>query len=131
MDKYKFLGEYEVNASPRSIYPYLHNANSLSEWFIGPVKMEGTKQYNFMWDNTDHFAKLTVSRLNKQVKYEFLDENKQAEDNPNYLDIRLQQSELTDVTYINVTDYSEMTDDQDLQNLWEGLMSRLREVLGA
>ncbi len=131
MEKYKFNNEYEINASPRSIYPYLQNPNSLSEWFIGPVKSDDQKNYNFIWDNTDHFALLTVSRLNKQVKFEFLDENQEKEDNPNYLDMRLQRSELTDVTYISITDYSEMTDEKDLHDLWEGLITRLREVLGA
>ncbi|NJL12420.1 MAG: ATPase [Microscillaceae bacterium] len=130
MLKYKYVEEFEINASPKSIYPYLQNANSLSEWFVGQVSMNSEKVYNFHWDNVNHFARLTVARLNKQVRFEFLDENQQPAEDPNYLDFRLQQSELTDATYLKVSDYSEMTEPEDLRDLWIGLIHRLREALG-
>lgn len=131
MNKLKFTEEYELNASPKIIFPYLFNPVNLSEWFATDVTVDEGKVYNFVWDNTDHFAKLTATRINKQVKFEFLDDKKQEKENPDYIEFKLETSELTNATFLKVTDYSEMTDRNDLDDLWVGLIEKLREVLGS
>jgi uncharacterized protein YndB with AHSA1/START domain len=131
MNKYKFTEEFELNASPRVIFPYLQNPASLAEWFADKVALSPDKVFNFIWDNTDHFAKLVATRQNKQIKYEFLDKNLKSVADPNFIEFKLQQSELTNTTFLKITDYSDMTSPDDLDALWKGLINQLKEVLGS
>jgi uncharacterized protein YndB with AHSA1/START domain len=130
MAKYKYTEEFEINASPRVIYPYLQSPNSMAEWFAAKVDVDSEKVFNFVWDNSDHYAKIVTSRLNKQVKYEFLGDNKKNTQDPNYIEFKLQESELTNSTFLKVTDYSEMTSPRDLTDLWHGLIAQLKEIIG-
>jgi uncharacterized protein YndB with AHSA1/START domain len=130
MAKYKYTEEFEINAPPRVIYPYLQSPNSLAEWFAVKVDMDSEKVFNFVWDHTDHYAKIVTSRLNKQIKYEFLGDNKKNTQDPNYIEFKLQESELTNSTFLRVTDYSEMTNPRDLTDLWHGLIAQLKEIIG-
>lgn len=130
MAKFKFVEEYEINTSSRIIYPYLHDSAKLSEWLADQVKMDGNKILVFNWAYENQHAKMTAARLNKQIKFEFLDENKEKIANASYIDFRLQESELTSTTFLKVTDYSDMDDEEELRELWEGLIANLKEVLG-
>lgn len=125
--KYKFVQEFEINASPKRIYGLLNNASELNRWFEEKVILEQGKIFNFIWDDTNHQAKIVSQKLNKYIKFEFLNDN--SDEKPSYMEFRLEKSELTNATYLIVTDYSEMTDEQDLQELWESLVNNLREVL--
>jgi len=128
--KYKYVNEYEIRASPKTIYPYLHNPMNLSEWFADVHTDGDNKVLNFIWDNSDHYAKVVSSRLNKQIKFEFLDEKNGSTDDPNFLEFKLTESELTNSTFLKITDYSEMEDEDDLHELWDGMVQNLKELIG-
>jgi len=131
MQKYKYSEEFEINnSSPRILFPYLQNPASLAEWFADKVTLDNEKTFNFVWDHTDHFARMVVNRQNKCVKYEFLDNEKQDLTDPSYIEFKIQQSELTNETFLRITDYSEMTEPKDLIALWHGLIGQLRGVMG-
>ncbi|EAY27794.1 START-like domain-containing protein [Microscilla marina] len=128
MTKYKFSSEYEIHASPKRIYSYVHTANGLEQWFATKVEVKGKeKVFNFVWDNEDHFARIVAHRTNKLVKFEFISDE---EGKSNYIEFRLEHNEMTDSTFLKVTDYSEMEDEDDLNGLWDGLVADLREVVG-
>ncbi|MDX2301746.1 MAG: START-like domain-containing protein [Microscillaceae bacterium] len=130
MTKYKYVEEFEISASPKTIYNYLYSPTNLSEWFANDVKVDRNKVFNFIWDEENHFARLVIARANKQVRFEFLDENKEKTEDPEFVEFRLQESELTNSTFLKVTDYSEIESEKDLKDLWEGLITHLREVVG-
>lgn len=131
MSKHRYTQEFELNATPKAVYPYLHSPNSLAEWFASKVEVDNQKIFNFVWDNTDHFAKIVTSRTNKQIKFEFLDESKKPIEDSAYIEFKLLNSELTNATFLRVTDYSEMTNENDLNDLWQGLINQLKEVMAA
>ena len=128
--KYKYVQEYEIKASPKTIYPYLNNPMNLSEWFADVHTDGDNKTFNFIWDNADHYARVVSSRLNKQIKFEFLDETKNVADDPSFLEFRLTESELTNSTFLKITDYSEMDDEDDLNELWGGMVHNLKDLIG-
>jgi hypothetical protein len=131
MAKFKYVKDFELGGSPKIIYPYLQNHANMQEWFADKVTVDGEKIINFIWDNTDHYAKITHLQANKYVKYEFFGENKrELEEDCAYLEFRLMQSEITQATFLRVTDYSEMTNEKDLEDLWNGLISALKDVAG-
>ncbi|TAE70630.1 MAG: ATPase [Bacteroidetes bacterium] len=132
MAKYKYVEEFELEGSPKSIYPYLQNIGNLKEWFAAKIIVEKDNIINFMWDDQNHFARITHSQVNKYIRYEFLDDKKQIVVNDaSYLEFRLSQSELTRATFLKITDYSEMVNENDLKALWEELIEQLRNVSGS
>lgn len=126
-----FTADYEVHASIKLLYPYLHSASGLSEWFADDVKINNLdKTFNFLWDNDEHKAKLAAHRTNHFVRFEFLPEDKEDEKDPAYFELRLEFNELTQSVFLKVTDYSEVNDLKELHDLWDGLMGNLRKTVG-
>lgn len=131
MAKYKYTEEFELGGNPKSIYPYLQNIANLKEWFSPKIEVDNNQVINFMWDDDNHFARVTHSQLNKYVRYEFLDDKKQViNSDASFLEFRLLQSPLTMVTFLKVTDYSEMNNEGDLKALWQELIEQLKDVAG-
>ncbi|GAB3956065.1 hypothetical protein GCM10028805_44760 [Spirosoma harenae] len=130
MEKFKFVAEYELRASPKMLFPYISTASGLSQWFASKVNTMPEQRFDFQWDNESHIARQVSMRQNKGVRFEFLNTNDDESDN-NYVDFRVEQSELTQSTFLRITDYSGTTDEEELKDLWDGLMDKLREIVGS
>ncbi|GAB3278127.1 hypothetical protein GCM10027347_52320 [Larkinella harenae] len=130
MEKYKFVAEYELRASPKVLFPYISTASGLSQWFANKVNVRPDHQFDFFWDNESHLARQVSIRQNKSVRFEFLNGTTASEDH-NYIDFRVDVSELTQSTFLRVTDYSSNTDADELKSLWNGLIDKLKEIVGS
>ena len=128
--KQLFSSDYEMHASVKMLYPYISTASGLSEWMAENVTISPEKVYTFHWDNEEHLAKVASIRTNHYVKFEFLPENNQDKKDPSYFELRLELDELTQLTYLKVSDYSDFDDLGELQDLWDGLVEKLKEVVG-
>ncbi len=128
--KHRFTVEYLINASPKILYPYFASASGLSQWFCQDVKIDEDHRLNFIWDNQPHYAEMSSHRTNRSVRYVFLDNNKRHTPDANYLDFSLEESQLTQEVYLRVLDYSEETDEIELQEMWDSLIQNLRELVG-
>ena len=122
--------EYSINASPKLLFPYIASASGLSQWFCDDVRLDPDHRFNMVWDQQSHYAEVATQRPGRSIRYVFLNEQKQLPDDANYLDFTLDSSRITDEVFLRVTDYSEFADMQEQQELWEGLVSRLREQVG-
>jgi uncharacterized protein YndB with AHSA1/START domain len=130
MGKQRYIAEFELRASPRMLFPYLTSPAGLAQWFADDVKLDDRKVFNFIWDDTPHYAKITALRANKYVKFEFL-----AKDGPllpevAFLEFRLDQNEMTQSSFLKITDYSDTENEDDLRELWSQLVGSLREAVG-
>ncbi|OIN60895.1 START-like domain-containing protein [Arsenicibacter rosenii] len=130
MEKFKFVTEYEFRASPKMLFPYISTASGLSQWFAAKVNTLSDQKYDFQWDNESHIAKQVSLRQNKSVRFEFLETSESGHDN-NYVDFRIDQSELTQSTFLRITDYSTNLDEEELKDLWDGLLDKLKEIVGS
>lgn len=130
MEKFKFVAEFEFRASPKMLFPYISSASGLSQWFANKVNTLSDHKYDFQWDNESHIARQVSLRQNKSVRFEFLETGENSHDN-NYVDFRIDQSELTQSTFLRVTDYSTNTDPEELKDLWDGLLDKLKEIVGS
>ena len=128
--KQLFTADYEMHASVKMLFPYISSASGLSEWLAENVTISPEKVFTFHWDNEEHAAKLSGVRTNHFAKFEFLPENSQDKKDPSYFELRLETDELTQLTYLKVTDYSDFDDMGELQDLWDSLVVRLKEVVG-
>ena len=130
-NKKLFTTDYEIHASIKMLYPYIQSASGLSEWFAEDVKINNEdKVHTFLWDNEEHKARQAAHRTNHFVRFEFLPESKEDEDDPSYFELRLEFNELTQSVYLKVSDYSDFDDMRELQILWDGLIESLKKTVG-
>ena len=125
-----FTADYEIHASVKMLYPYIQTASGLAEWFADNVTISPEKVFTFVWDNEEHKATLAAHRTNHFTKFEFLPESKEDEKDPSYFELRLEMNELTQSVFLRVFDYSDFDDMDELQDLWDGLVEKLRKVVG-
>lgn len=130
MGKIKFVTEFEVNASQKMLFPYLSTASGLAQWFADDVNINEDKVYSFLWDGEEHKAKKVTQRTNVSVKFEFIPETEEDEDDPNYIELKLNVNELTQSVFLQITDYSDFDDQEEQQDLWENIVYSLKELIG-
>ena len=128
MSKVEFVGEYEMRASKKVLYPFISSASGLSQWFADDVNINNEdKIFTIIWDGEENKAKIISSRINHHVKLEFM--NDDSDNDPNAVEFVLDVNELTNTVFIRVTDYSEM-DLEEAQELWDSLIHDLKEIVG-
>ncbi len=127
MTKTKYIGEFGFRASKKMLFPYISTASGLSQWFADDVNINNEdKVYTIIWDGEENKARMVSNRSNHHIKFEFIDDE---DDDPNWLEIRLDVNELTQELFLRVTDYSDM-DEDEAHELWEGLIHDLKEIVG-
>jgi len=129
MEKYRFEKEFEIKASPRMLYPYLLNPEGLSQWFADDVKVLPDGNYLFEWEGERHSARVVSRRLNKHVKFVFTDSG-DDEIKANFVEFFLDYNDIIGSTFLKVVDFSEMDDEEELHELWDGLVQSLKEIVG-
>lgn len=129
MSKHKFVVEFELRASPKVLFPYISSASGLQQWFAEKVTLKDSSTFDFSWDGDSHIAKLSQLRLNKSAKFDFIPSNPDDRDH-NYIEFKMEVSDLTGSTYLKIVDYSENTDENELNELWEDLIYKLKEIVG-
>ena len=129
MEKLKYVAEYEFRASPKMLFQYISTASGLSQWFAQKVNIKPDHYFDFYWDNELHVAQQISVKLNKSIKFEFMNTSPDGHDN-NFVELKIEVSDLTNSTFLHITDYSANTDPEDVKDLWEGLIEGLKEILG-
>ena len=130
MVKNKFVSDYQINASKKIVFHYLSSASGLEEWFADEVKIDEDKNYIFDFDNEEHYAKLASLRLNSHVKFEFFDPKNPGATDHSYIEFKLEENDLTQTLFLKVIDYSDLYDEDESVSIWEGLIGRLKEIIG-
>lgn len=133
MEKHLFTTEFEIRSSHKVLYPYISTAAGLEQWFAEKVTILPDGRFDFQWDGESHPAERTSHRLNKSVRFEFLENGESSDDSDekNYVEMKLEVSDLTQSTYLRVVDYSQNMDETELSSLWGGLMDSLKEIVGS
>ena len=129
MIKNKFVIEFEIKASAKMLFPYLSSASGLQQWFAPKVNYKPDHGFDFYWDGENHPAKLHSSRLNKSIRFDFVNTT-EVERDWNYLEFKLDVGELSQSTFLKIVDYTENQDNDELESVWEGLIAGLKEIIG-
>lgn len=130
MEKFKFIKEYEFKSSPKILFPYISTAEGLQAWFAEKADISAEQIYNFVWEKSDHLARLVLQKSNKLARFEFLPTHEIDQDDPDFIEFKLETSEITRAVYLSITDYSKNTNEHDLNELWDDLVETLRETVG-
>lgn len=125
-----FKTDFEIHASPKILYYYLQTAGGLAQWFADDVKVIPEMIFSFIWENEEHKAKQMNVRFNHSVKYEYLPEMPNDKTDPSYFELRVEWNELTQTSFLYVTDYSDFGDSDELQQFWHGMIGNLKDLVG-
>ena len=131
MAKYKYIKEFEIKASVNLLFPYVSSAAGLQEWFADQVNIIGDKLLDIVWDGESHPAKIISKRINHHIKFQFVPIENVEDTDYQTLEFKIDYNEMTDSSFLRISDYSEMDNDEDLDDLWGGLIESLKECLGS
>lgn len=124
MPKHKFVTEFPFKTSPKVLFNYINTPGGLQQWFANHVSIDADHNFLFEWDGEQHKAN-HVSRPGKSSRFDFI-----GEDEGNSLEFKLILGELDGSTYLRISDTSDNEDEEELQDLWEGLISDLKDIVG-
>ena len=131
MPKQKFIGEYQINASRKMLFPYLSTATGLCQWFADDVNINNIdKTLIFILDGDERIAVIDSIKNNRYVKFRFLNEDEKPKENDT-LEFRLEINELTQSVFVRVEEYTDTDDLEESYQIWENLLSQLKEIIGA
>ena len=131
MSKQKFMGEYSINASRKMLFPYLSTASGLSLWFADDVNINNiNKTLIFIVDGEEKIARIDSVKKNRYIKFSFLEDGEVRKDH-DYLEFRLEINELTQSVFIRIIEYTETDDLEESFQIWDNLLSQLKEIIGA
>ncbi len=126
MNKEKFVVEYDFKkVSPSLLWNFISTASGLSEWFADRVDSDD-KEFTFYWNKTPQRAVLVAMRSGVFVRFHWIDD----ENERTFFEMRIASSELTSTTVVTITDFAEPDETDDLKELWENEVDRLRRKLG-
>ena len=131
MPKQKFVGEYQIKASRKMLFPYLSTATGLSQWFADDVNINNIdKTLIFLPDGEERIATIDSIKNNRYVKFRFVNEDEKPKDNDT-LEFRLEINELTQSVFVRVEEYTETDDLEESYQIWDNLLAQLKEIIGA
>lgn len=137
MENDHFTAEFEFKASQKMLYPYLNTPGGLAQWFADDVIVNDDKVLIFFWDEEQHKARIASQRLNKSIKFEFLDGEEGAANNTSngltdspFIEIDLDSNELTGTVFMRITDTATSDDSEELHEIWQQLTDSLKEIVG-
>ena len=131
MPKQKFVGEYQIKASRKMLFPYLSTATGLCQWFADDVNINNIdKTLIFLLDGEERIATIDSIKNNRYVKFRFINEDEKPKDNDT-LEFRLEINELTQSVFVRVEEYTETDDLEESYQIWDNLLAQLKEIIGA
>ena len=125
MNKEKIRIEYPMKGSSNSIWRSIGIPQGLSPWFADRVETTG-KVYNFQWGKTEQRkATLVAQRNGVYVRFKWEDEEPHC-----FFEMRITYNELVMQHMLEVTDFAEKDEIDDVKNLWDSQIEQLRRHTG-
>ena len=126
MDHPHFTAEFEFKASRKMLFPYINTPSGLAQWFADDVTVDEDKIYTFSWNEEQEQARLVAQRLNKFVRFEFLED----EAGESLIEMRLEENDLTGTVFLSISDSVSASDEEEFRALWNQMADSLREIVG-
>ena len=127
MAKTKIHLEYPMHCQSEILYEYLASAEGLSEWFADDVVEKGDDFY-FSW-NGGAPEKATMIRYKPEsfVRYRW----EVDEGTKNFFEMTIVVDEITNDLALNITDFADEGDEEEVSQYWDNLIENLQIKLGA
>lgn len=118
--------EYPLNPSSSNvIWGIVSTAAGLQRWFADRVNKAG-KTYTFQWGKTEvRSADVINSRAESFIRFHWTDEEPKT-----YFEFKLHYDELTTNRVLEVTDFADEGEEEDVKSLWDSQIDVLRRTCG-
>ena len=116
--------EYIFKASPAILYTFLTTPACLVRWFCDKVDNTGDV-YTFTWSGNDEMAELVDDIEEERVRFRW-DGAPRFE----YLEFRMYLSPVTEETVLEITDFVNEKEKEDLKRFWDSQIKKLRQETG-
>ena len=118
--------EYLVRSSPKILFKFLSNPDSLQEWFADKVD-EWENVYSFSWNGEKpDKAEVVDKEQDKFVRYHWLHSEKNE-----YFEFRIEKTEISNQTILLIKDFAEKNEIRDQSQLWQYQVKDLFHRLGS
>lgn len=127
MEKKKVHLEYLLNATSKTIlWTAISTPTGLEGWFADRVQSDD-RLVSFFWGKSERRdAEITAARAYSFIRFHWCDD-----DNPHgYFELKMTNSELTNDFVLEITDFAEPGDEDDLRELWDSQVETLRRSCG-
>ncbi len=129
-----FVKEYELNSSPKLLFPFLSTPEGLAQWFADKAEARNAT-FRFRWDNADHLAAIDTLKVNKTVRFCFIPSEVEAplvqergHQFP-FIEFSVIPGNFSQGVFLRVTDLTEASED-DIEETWDYLIGVLKEKIG-
>ncbi|MES2589272.1 MAG: START-like domain-containing protein [Bacteroidota bacterium] len=127
-EKRKIELEYLLKTSVKVFENMIFTPNGLAEWFADDVNVK-EDIYNFHWDGSDEKARLLGKKLGSFIKWQWLADEEKGLDT--YFQMECSVDQMTKALVLNITDFADEEDYDEIKMLWESSVNELKRVLGA
>lgn len=117
--------EFIFRASPTIIYRFLTTPSTLIRWFCDEVDITGDV-FTFIWEGAPEVAHLIDDIEDERLRFKWED----ADDEDEYLEFRMTKSPVTGETVLEITDYCDDDEVEDIRQLWTAQLKQLKQETG-
>lgn len=127
MKKQKIHLEYLLNATSKNIlWSAISTPSGLEDWFADKV-ISDDKTVTFCWSKTEQRqATIVAIRAYSYIRFHWLDDDNEG----GYFELKMSSSELTGDYMLEVNDFSDPEEVDELKELWDSQVSKLRRTCG-
>jgi uncharacterized protein YndB with AHSA1/START domain len=119
--------EYMLKSSSSNIiWSIISTPSGLETWFADKVSSKN-KTFTFRWGKTEERkAEVTSIRTNNYIRFHWLDD-----ENPkSYFEFKLVYNELTKDIMLEITDWANPDEKEDVKDLWDSDIEKMRRTSG-
>jgi uncharacterized protein YndB with AHSA1/START domain len=127
MEKEKIHLEYLLKGgSGTVVWNLISTPSGLETWFADRVSADN-KVYTFRWGKTEERQAEAVNfRASSFIRFHWLDDEMPKA----YFELRMVFNEMTGEYVLEVTDFAEEGETEDLREIWDMSVEKLRRVSG-
>ena len=127
MAKEKVQLEYLFNkVSTASLWNSISTPDGLSDWFADSVSVD-SEIFTFRWSKVEEEAELLAVRQMNSVRFRWLSED----DENSYFEMKIGSNPLTGDTALTVVDFADNGEVNDVEDLWNSQIDKLKRKIGA
>lgn len=127
MDRTKIHLQFPLNPTSKNIlWAAISTPTGLEGWFADKVQSDD-KVVTFFWGKTEsRTAEIVCMRAYSYIRFRWVDRPVDRE----YFELKMSNSELTNDFVLEITDFADDDDANDLCELWESEVDTLRRTCG-
>ncbi|MBQ8501994.1 MAG: hypothetical protein IJ494_06840 [Bacteroides sp.] len=127
MERVKVHLEYLLNATSKGIlWNAISTPSGLENWFADRVDTDD-RMVTFYWGKTEkRVAEIIAVRVYSYIRFHWTDDDNERE----YFEIKMANNELTNDFVLEITDFADADEADDLRELWDSEVDTLRRTCG-